>query len=72
MSEALVTKKLVSVSAISTSMIGPRTEALKCVSCIYYPVQFKKDTAELRALIDSGSEVNEMASAYAKKLDLWV
>ena len=53
-------------------MTGPRTEALDYVACIYYPVQFKKDTAEVRALIDSGSEVNAIAPAYGKKLGLWV
>ena len=51
-------------------MTGSRTEALNCVPCIHYPVQFKKDIAEVRALIDSGSEVNAMAPAYAKKLGL--
>ena len=53
-------------------MTGPRTEALDRVPCIHYPVQFKKDTAEVRALIDLGSEVNAMAPAYAKKLGLRV
>ena len=53
-------------------MTGPRTEALDCVPCIHYPVQFKKDTVEVRALIDLGSEVNAMAPAYAKKLGLHV
>ena len=53
-------------------MTGPRTEALDCVSCIHYPVQFKKNTAEVRALIDSRKEVNAIAPAYAKKLGLQV
>ena len=53
-------------------MTGPRTEALDRVPCIYYPVQFKKDTTEVRALIDSGSVVTMMAPAYAKKLGLQV
>ena len=53
-------------------MTGLRTEALDRVPCIYYPVQFKKDTAEVQALIDLGSEVNAMAPAYAKKLGLRV
>ena len=70
MSKVPEVKKLVSVLTISTSMTGPRTEALDCIPCIYYPVQFKKDTAEVRALIDSGSEVNTMAPVYAKKLGL--
>ena len=53
-------------------MTGLRTEALDCVPCIHYLVQFKKDTAEVRVLIDSGSEVNVMAPAYTKKLGLQV
>ena len=70
MSGAPEAKKLVSVSTTSTSMTGPRTEALDCVPCIHYPVQFKKDTADIPALIDSRSEVNAMTPAYAKKLGL--
>ena len=70
MSKALEAKKLVSVSATSTSMTSPRKETLKRVFCIYYPVQFKKNIAEVQALIDSKSEVNTMATAYAKKLGL--
>ena len=44
------------------------------VSCIYYPVQFKKDAhkTQVQALIDSGSKVNAMAPAYASKLGLKV
>ena len=53
-------------------MTGPRTEALKHVLYIHYPVQFKKNTAEVWALIDSRSEVNTMAPAYTKKLGLRV
>ena len=53
-------------------MIGLRIEALDCIPCIHYSVQFKKDTAEVRALADSGSEVNTIAPAYAKKLSLRV
>ena len=52
------------------SMTGLRTEALDCISYIHYLVQFKKDMAEVRALIDSESEVNTMAPTYAKKLGL--
>ena len=51
-------------------MTGPKTEALDCVPCIHYPVQFRKDITKIQALIDSGNEVNAMASAYAKKLGL--
>ena len=46
---------------------------LDWVPCIHYPVQFRKDKegATIRALIDSGSEVNAMTPAYAKRLGLW-
>ena len=53
-------------------MTGPRTETLDCIPYIHYPVQFKKDTAEVQALIDLESEVNTMAPTWAKKLGLWV
>ena len=52
------------------SMTGPRVEALERIPCIHYLVQFKKDMAKVRALIDSRSEVNTIAPAYAKKLGL--
>ena len=43
---------------------------LNQVSCIHYLVQFRKDKADIWALINSGSEVNAMTSAYAKNLGL--
>ncbi len=46
--------------------IGP----LQRIPCIRYPVQFQEDQPEVKALIDSGSEVNAMIPAYAKKLGL--
>ena len=47
--------------------------SLQRVSCIYYPVQFQGDQArEVRALIDSGSEVNAMTPAFAARLGLSV
>ena len=53
-------------------MTDSRTETLVRIPCIHYSVQFKKDMAEVQALIDSRSEVNTMAPAYAKKLGFWV
>ena len=38
------------------------------VPCIYYLLCFQKDTIGVKALIDSGSEVNVMTLAYALKL----
>ena len=45
---------------------------LERVPCVHYPLRFRKDTADVRALIDSGSEVNAMTPAYASKLGLRV
>ena len=47
---------------------------LERISCIYYPVQFKKNTngTQVQALIDYRTEVNVMAMAYASKLGLKV
>ncbi len=44
------------------------TLPLERVPCIDYPVRFKKDQAEVQALINSGSEVNAMVPAYTAKL----
>ena len=63
-------KKLVLVLAASISMTGAREEALKCVLCIHYPVQFKWDMAWVQALINSGSEVNAIHLTFAKQLGL--
>ena len=38
------------------------------VPCIHYPLYFQENTIGIRALIDSGSEVNAMTSVYASKL----
>ncbi len=70
-------KKLAAVSATSTSVIASSeadansqaSEALQGVPCIWYPVRFQENQA-IRALIDSGSEVNAMTLAYAAKLGL--
>ena len=45
MSRALEVKKLVSVSATSTSTTNTRKEALERVFCIHYPIQ-SKNTSE--------------------------
>ena len=64
-------KKLVSVSATSTSTTGAREEALERVPCIHYPVQFKDtDKAPVQALIDSGSEINAVHPFFVKQLGL--
>ena len=58
-------------------MTGASKEAQEVIvldwfPCIYYPVQFWKDKATIRALIDSDSKVNTMTPAYTKQLSLQV
>lgn len=75
-------KKLVAVSAIPASTTeatrknvsreAPEQIAIEMVSCIQYPVRFRKDQDETQALIDSDSEVNAIQPAYAKKLGLTI
>ena len=43
---------------------------LKKVPYIYYPVWFQRGQEQVRALLISGSEVNAMSPAYAKRLGL--
>ena len=64
-------KKLVTVSATSASGTKASKEIiLERVPCIRYPVQFQNNKNGIQALLDSGSEVNAMNPAYAKKLGL--
>ena len=62
----------ISKEAQVTQVTQERKEMLlDQVPCIHYPVQFWKDKeATIQALIHSGSEVNTMNLAYAKKLGL--
>lgn len=45
---------------------------LKRISYIYHPVYFRKNQAKVQILLDSGSEVNVINSAYTAKLYLKV
>ena len=38
--------------------------------CIHYPVRFQEGQEQIRTLLDSGSKVNTMSSAYIKRLSL--
>ncbi len=61
-------KKLVAVSATSTSMTDKKTEEeLEWVPYLRYSIPFKDQTG---ALLDSGSEVNAMSQAFAQQLGL--
>ena len=52
-------------------MTDAREEALECVFCIHYLVQFKdKSDAQVQTLVDSRSEVNAIHPTFAKQLGL--
>ena len=73
MPKASEAKKLVSVSATFSLLTETNKEVtLERVPCIHYPLRFQKDTAGVRALVDSGSEVNTMTPADAANLGLKV
>ena len=58
-----------SVSATSVPVTdGGEEVVLVRVPCIHYPVRFQEE--QVRALLDSGSEVNAMSPAYAERLGL--
>ena len=57
-----------SVSATSVPVTGSDEEDVVRVPCIHYPVRFQEE--QVRALLDSGSEVNAMNPDYARKLGL--
>ena len=69
-------KKLVTISVTSTPVTIAREEAvgenstLAQVSCICYPINFRKKSVS--ALFDSSSKVNAVHSAFAKELGLLI
>ena len=78
MSQVPQAKKLVLVLATSLSVTGtskeaPKVKVLNKISCICYPVQFRKNKdKDVLALLNSGSKINAMTSAYTAHLDLKV
>ena len=83
MPEASKAKKLVSILATSALVTGASKETevsqtmqkrkeviIDRVLCIHYRVQFCKDKKTIQTLIDSGTEINAMTPAYAKRLGL--
>ena len=70
MFEVSKVKILVLVSATSTSMIGTREEALKCVPYIHHLVQIKRDTTQVQTLINSKNEINIIYPTFTKQLGL--
>ena len=57
------------VSTTSVLVTDGSEEVVK-VPYIYYPVCFQEGQKQVRALLDSGSEVNAMSPVYAKRLGL--
>ena len=57
-----------SVLATSVLVIGGDKKVVIRMPCIHYPVQFQEE--QIRALLNSGSEVNAMNPDYAQKLGL--
>ena len=53
-------------------MIGTNDETRKRVFYIYYPVQFKKNKAQVQALINLESEINTIHPTFAKQLGLLI
>ena len=47
-------------------------EVVVRISYIHYPVQFQEGQEQVRALLDSGSKVNTMNPAFARKLGLYI
>lgn len=43
---------------------------LQKVPCIYYPLYFRKDTTEIKALFKFGNKVNTIILAYIAKISL--
>ena len=61
-------KKLVLILATSVLVIDRGEEVVVRVLCIHYRVQFQGDQEQVRALLNSGSKVNAISPAYAKRL----
>ena len=61
-----------SVLATSVPVTDNQDEkvVLEKVSCIHYPIWFQESQEQVMALLNSGSKVNAMSPAYAKKLGL--
>ena len=59
-----------SVLATPVPVTGSDEEDVVRVPCIHYPVRFQEE--QVKALLDSGSEVNAMNLDFAQKLGLKV
>ena len=59
------------MSILATSVpVTDSGEEIVRVPFIHYPVWFQEDQEQVRALLNSGSKVNTISLAYAKRLNL--
>lgn len=65
-------KAYISPAAKNSLPFSLKTSSLKRTLCIHYLFRFNKDQVEVQALLNSGNEVNTMASAYAASFGLEV
>lgn len=56
------------ISAPINEAIRENKVILKKISYIYYQLRFRKDTLEVKALLNFNSKVNAITPAYATKL----
>lgn len=63
-------KKTLATSALITETSKKNDIILDRVPCIYYLLRFQKNIAEIKALIDSDSEINIISPVYILKLGL--
>ena len=52
--------------------MGVEDQQLECIPSIQYLVKFKKSLTKFQALLDSGSKINVITTAYTAKLELRV
>lgn len=65
-------KKLVLVSATSTSVINTNNKILKCILSIYNLVYFRQDQEEIQVIFDLKSGINIIISTNTAKLGLFI
>lgn len=72
MIQASIEAVLTVVSHSRSPDLNINISVLEYISCIHYPIQFRKNQANVQILIDSESEVNTITSIYTFKLGLKV
>ena len=65
-------KKLALVLATSVPVTDTSGKEVTKVTCIHYSIWFWENQEQVRALLDSGSKINTMISAFVRKLRLYI